>query len=74
MDYEAIDTLDSVFSLYLDDLRYLLIFNFILRHFTLDTFMLSILQEPNHYLLLAHTFLHDTWLHTLLFELGDDVD
>ena len=73
MDYEAIDTLDSVFSLYLDDLRYLLIFNFILRHFTLDTFMLSILQEPNHYLLLAHT-LHDTWLHTLLFELGDDVD
>ena len=60
MDYEVIDTLDSVFSLYLDDLRYLLIFNFILGYFTLDTFMLSILQEPNHYLLLAHTFLHDT--------------
>ena len=74
MDYGAIDILDLVFSAYLDDFLYLPTFHFVLRHFTLDTFMLSTLPEPNHYLFLAHTFHHDTWLHNLLFRLGENVD
>ena len=55
MDYGAIDTLGLVFSTYLDDLRYLHTFHFILRHFTLDTFMPSILPELDHYFLLSYT-------------------
>ena len=66
MDCEAIDTLGLAFSAYLDDLRYLHIFNFVLKHFTLDTFMSSILPELDHYLLLSHTSHHDTWHHTPL--------
>ena len=64
IDYGAIDTLGLVFLVYLDDLGYLLTFHFILRHFTLDTFMLSILPELDYYLLLSHTSHHDTWSHT----------
>ena len=52
MDCEAIDTLGLVFSAYLDDLEYLHTFQFVLRHFTLDIFMLSILPELDHHLLL----------------------
>ena len=63
MDYGAIDTLGLAFSAYLDDLGYLHTFNFVLRHFTLDTFMPSILPEFDHYLLLSHTSHHDTWHH-----------
>ena len=74
MDYGALDTSGLVFSAYLDDLGYLSTFHFVLRHFTLDTFMLSTLPEPNHYLFLAHTFHHDTWLHNLLFRLGENVN
>ena len=43
MDYGAIDTLGLVFSTYLDDLGYLPTFHFVLKHFTFDTFVLSIL-------------------------------
>ena len=43
MDYGAIDTLGLVFSAYLDDLGYLPIFHFVLKYFTFDTFVLSIL-------------------------------
>ena len=50
MDYGAIDTLGLVFSTYLDDLKYLPSFHFVLRHFTLDTFVFSILLELDHYL------------------------
>ena len=64
MDYGAIDTLGLIFSAYLDDLGYLPTFHFILKHFTLDTFMLSILPELDYYLLLSHTSHHDTWSHT----------
>ena len=71
MDYGAIDTLGLVFSAYLDDLGYLPTFRFVLRHFTLDTFMLSILPELDHYLLLSHTSHHDL---TPLFRLGENVD
>ena len=39
-------------------------FHFVLRRFTLDTFMLPILPEPDHFLLLSRTSHHDTWLHT----------
>ena len=66
----AIDTLGLVFSTYLDDLRYLPIFHFVLRHFTLDIFMLSILPNLDHYLLLSHTSHHDTWPHTTLLIRG----
>ena len=66
MDYRAIDTLGSVFSAYLDDLGYLHTFHFILRHFTFDTFMPSILLEPDHHILLSHTSHHDIWPHTSL--------
>ena len=61
MDYGAIDTLGLIFSAYLDDLGYLPIFYFVLKHFTIDTFMFSILLEPDQYLLLSHTSHHDTW-------------
>ena len=64
IDYGAIDTLGLVFLAYLDDLRYLSTFHFVLRHFTLDTFMLSILLEFDHYFLLSRTSHHDTWPHT----------
>ena len=64
IDYGAIDTLGLIFLAYLDDLGYLPTFHFVLRHFTLDTFMLSILPELDHYLFsLAHTSHHDTWPH-----------
>ena len=66
MDYGGIDTLGLVFSAYLDDLGYLLTFHFVLKHFTLATFMLSILPELDYYLLLSHTSQHDTWPHTSL--------
>ena len=66
IDYGAIDTLGLVFSVYLDDLGYLPTFYFILKHFTFDTFMLSILLELDHYFLLSHTSHHDTWPHTPL--------
>ena len=66
MDYGAINTLGLVFSAYLDDLGYLPTFHFVLRHFTLDTFMLSILPELDHHILLSHTSHHDTWPHTPL--------
>ena len=54
------------FSAYLDDLGYLPTFHFVLKYFTLDTFMLYILPELDHYLLLSHTSHHDTWPHTAL--------
>ena len=66
IDYGDIDTLGLVFSAYLDDLGYLPIFYFVLKHFTIDTFMLSILLEPDHHLLLSHTSHHDTWPHISL--------
>ena len=66
MDYGAINTLGLVFLAYLDDLGYLPTFQFVLKHFTLDTFMFSILQELDHYLILSHTSHHDTWPHTPL--------
>ena len=66
IDYEAIDTLGLVFSAYLDDLEYLHTFHFVLKHFTIDTSMPSILLEPYHYLLLSPTSHHDTWPHTPL--------
>ena len=50
----SIDTLDLIFSAYLDDLGYLPTFYFVLKHFTFDTFMLPILPEFDHYLLLSH--------------------
>ena len=43
MDYGAIDALGLAFSTYLDNLGYLPTFHFILRHFTLVTFILLIL-------------------------------
>ena len=55
MDYGALDTSGLVFSTYSDDLGYLSTFHFILKHFTLDTFVLSILPEPDHHLLLSYT-------------------
>ena len=51
MDYGAIDTSGLVFSAYLDDLGYLHTFHLVLRHFTLDTFMFSILPESDHHFL-----------------------
>ena len=63
MDYGAIDTLGSVFSAYLDDFRYWHTFHFVFRYFTLDTFMLSIIPEPDHHLLLSYTSYRDTWPH-----------
>ena len=66
MDYGAIDALGLAFSTYLDNLGYLPTFHFILRHFTLDTFILSILPEPDHYLLLSDTSHRDTWPHPFL--------
>ena len=66
IDYGAIDTLGSVFSVCLDDLGYLPNFHFIVKHFTFDAFTLSILPELDHYLLLSHTSHHDTWPHTPL--------
>ena len=66
IDYRAINTLGLVFSAYLDDLRYLHTFHFVLRHFTLDTFTSSIIPEPDHHLLLSYTSHHDTWPYTHL--------
>ena len=66
MDYGAIETLGLVFSAYLNDLSYLHTFQLVLRHSTLDTFMLSILPKLDHYLLLSHTSHHDTWPYTHL--------
>ena len=45
MDYEAVDTLGSVFSAYLDDLRYLPTFHFILRHYTLDHYLVFMINQ-----------------------------
>ena len=74
IDYGAIDTLGLVFTAYLDDLGYLPTFHFVLRHFTLDPFMLSILLELDHYLFFYPT--HLTMTHDLipLSRLGEDVD
>ena len=60
IDYGAIDTLSLVFSAYLDDLGYLHTFHFVLRHFTLDTLMPSIIPEPDHHFLLSYTSHRDT--------------
>ena len=38
-------------------------FYFVLRHVSINTFMISILPKPDHYLLLSHTSYHDTWHH-----------
>ena len=66
MDYEVIDTLGLVFSAYLDDLQYLPIFHFILKHSTCDIFILiSILPKSDHFLP-SHTSHCDTWPHTPL--------
>ena len=61
MDYGAIDTLGLAFSAYLDDLRYLHAFHFVLRHFTMDTFIPSIIPEIDRHLLLSYTSYHGTW-------------
>ena len=63
-----------VFSAYSDDLGYLPTFHFVLIHFTFNTFMLSILPELDHYLLLSHASHHDTWPYTSISQLGEDVD
>ena len=60
MDYGAIDALGLVFSAYLDDLGYLHTFHFVLRYFTLDTLMASIMPEHDHHLLLSYTSHCDT--------------
>ena len=60
MDYGAIDTLGLVFSACLDDFGCLPTFHFLLKHFTFDTFVFSILLELDHYILLSHTSHHDT--------------
>ena len=54
MGYEAIDTSGLVFSAYLDDLRYLHTFHFVLKHFTL------ILSRLLSYQSLIVTFFHPT--------------
>ena len=66
MDYGAIDTLGLAFLAYLDDLRYLHAFHFVLRYFTMDTFMPSIIPEPDHHLLLPYTSHRDTCPHPYL--------
>ena len=53
MDYEAVDTLGSVFSAYLDDLRYLPTFHFILRHYTLDHYLVFMINQSIATLVLA---------------------
>ena len=60
MDYGALDTSGLVFLAYLDDLRYLHTFHFVLRHFTLDMLMSSIILEPDHHLILSYTSHRDT--------------
>ena len=47
-------------------LEYLSTFHFVLRHFTIDTFMFFILPKLDHYILLSHTSHHYTWPHTPL--------
>ena len=66
MGYGAIDASGLVFSAYLDDLGYLHTFHLVLRHLTLDTFMPSIILEPDHHLLLSYTSHRDTRPHTHL--------
>ena len=66
MDYGAIGTSGLASSAYLDDLRYLHTSHFILRRFTMDTFMPSILPEPDHHILLSYTSHRDTWPHPFL--------
>ena len=66
MDYGAIDALGLVFSAYLGDLSYSPTFHFILRHFTLDILMPSIIPEPDHHLILSYTSHYDTCPHPYL--------
>ena len=73
MDYGAIDTSSLASSAYLDDLRYLHTSHFILRRFTMDIFIPSIIPEPDHYLILSYTSHRDTWPHPFS-RLGEDVD